>query len=88
MSKDKEGKEDRLNFYVSAVIYIYGYFQYKARSITYRYMYMYKRLYTNTVHACTCTVYIVVAVRSLHSMSAASVNAMKASHCNYFVESY
>ena len=27
--------------------------------------------------------YIVVAARSLHSMSAASVNAVKASRCNY-----
>ena len=32
--------------------------------------------------------YIVVSVRSLHSMSAASANAVKASHCNYFVGSY
>ena len=34
------------------------------------------------------SLYIVVAVRSLHSMSAASTNAVKASHCNYFVGSY
>ena len=42
------------------------------------------------VHIYTpCTyMYIVVVAQSLHSMSAASANAVKASRCNYFVGSY
>ena len=49
---------------------------------TYTYMYVHVH-----VHVHTC-MYIVVAARSLHSMSAASANAVKASRCNYFVGSY
>ena len=40
------------------------------------------------IHVSVTLCYVVVAVRSLHSMSAASVNAVKASRCNYFVGSY